>query len=406
MICILVCRGYEFTVRPLQRAGPAAPRVVILPYDEVLKKSAVQRGTYVFTDLDRLDIFDLIAASRLFQRLKENGCRAFNDPARVRTRLALLRSLYRHKLNPFDAYSLEDGERPERFPVFIRIAEEHTEGPLTDLIWDQETLESAIEAVLEAGYPRRTLIITEYAAEPVRPGIYRKLSVFRVADRYLPHVCVHDLNWIVKSGKTGIAPMDLYDEELEILQKNPFADAMKKVFEDAEIEYGRVDFGLVDDRPCVYEINTNPTISGPYPHPIPQRVESMKIGWSALIASLVEIDDPDASSAQVDVSGDSVGALSRALQIYPALTDGALRLSREYGRRGDNEAALQSAEAGLAQAPDDAKLNGHLSELLAQAGRLDDALALAGRAVELDPKDSDFLCQLAPSTVEVEICEF
>jgi len=393
MIFFLVCRGYEFTVSDLQDDSEA-PRIAILPYGKALHQSAVPRATYVFTDLDRLDVSELIAAARLFQRLKENGCRVLNDPARVRTRFSLLRSLYRHELNPLNVYSLEDGEVPERFPVFIRIAEEHTAGPLTDLIGDQQELDRAIDAVLAAGYPRRALIITEYAAAPARPGIFRKLSVFRVADRYLPHVCVHDSNWIVKRGKPGIAPMDLYDEELEILQTNPFAGAMKAVFENAEIDYGRVDFGLVDDRPCVYEINTNPTLSGPYPHSVPQRVESMKIGWQALLSALTAIDDePGDPTSQVDVSGESVTALSQALKIHPSLSDGFLRLSKEHARRGDFRAAIQCAEEGTVQAPDDAKLVTLLGQLMVEQGRLPDAINLAKRAAELDPKDPEISVQ-------------
>jgi tetratricopeptide (TPR) repeat protein len=386
MICFLTCRGYEFTITPLLRDSDA-PRIFIIPYDEVLHRSALPFATYVFTDLDRLSIGELSAATRLFQRLRDNGCRVLNNPARVRTRFALLRSLYRNKLNPFNAYLVEEDDTPERFPVFVRIADEHSAGPLTDLIWDQETLERAIEAALEAGYPRRALIIIEYAAAPVRPGVFRKLSVFRVADQYVPHVCVHDVNWIIKRGKSGVAPMELYDEELEILRTNPFAQSMKDVFENAEIDYGRVDFGLVDDRPCVYEINTNPAISGPYHHPIPQRVESMELGWKGLLSALKTIDEPD-SNSQVDVSGDSIAALSHAVKTYPLLSDAFLRMSKEHARRGDVNSAIQCAEAGMDQAPTNMKLIDHLSTLMAQDDRFQDAIDLINRAVELEPKNA------------------
>jgi hypothetical protein len=73
----------------------------------------------------------------------------------VRTRFALLRSLYRNKLNSFNAYLVEEDDTPERFPVFVRIADEHSAGPLTDLIWDQETLERAIEAAAAKASARR-----------------------------------------------------------------------------------------------------------------------------------------------------------------------------------------------------------------------------------------------------------
>lgn len=386
MICFLICRGYEFTAKPLQNDSKS-PQITILTYDKALYKSALPRATYIFTDLDRLDIASLTAAARLFQRLKENGCRVLNNPARVRTRFALLHRLYKNRLNPFDAYLLEERATPERFPVFIRIAEEHSTGPLTDLIWDQQTLDHAIEAALEAGYPRRALILIEYAAQPVRPGIFRKLSVFRVADHYVPHLCVHDVNWIVKHGKPGIAPLDLYDEELEILRNNPFAEDMKAVFENAEIDYGRVDFGLVDDRPCVYEINTNPTISRPYHHPIAQRVGSMEIWWKAFLSAMAAIDEPDGAADQVDVSGDSVTALSNALKIYPLLSQGFLRLSKEHVRRGDCDAAIQCGQVGIGHTPEDVSLTTYISKIMTQKDRLPDAIDLAARAVELNPNN-------------------
>ena len=394
MICFLICRGYEYTVAPLQNDSKA-PDINILPYDKVLYESALPRATYIFTDLDRLDIAELTAAARLFQKLKENGCRVLNNPARVRTRFALLNNLYKNGINPFQAYLVEECDAPERFPVFIRIAEEHKTGPLTDLIWDQETLDHAMEAALEAGYPRRALMIIEYAAAPVRPGIFRKLSVFRVADQYVPHICVHDTSWIVKAGKSGVAPLDLYDEELEILQKNPFAESMKSVFENAEIAYGRVDFGLVDGRACVYEINTNPTISGPYPHVIPQRVESMKIWWNGLLSALRAIDEPADLASQVDVSGDSAAALSRALNTYPLLSNGFLRLSKEHERRGDCCAAIQCAQAGLGHAPDDVKLIKYLSVLMRSKDRIAEAIDLASRALEIDPNNVRLLARLS-----------
>ena len=142
MICFLVCRGYGFTVRPLQQ-DLDAPEITILPYGQVLRESTLPKATYVFVDIDRLNSAELVGAGRLFRRLAAGGCRVLNDPARVLTRFPLLRTLNRCGINGFDVFSIEEADKPKRFPVFIRIADDHV-GPVTDLIEDQETLERAI----------------------------------------------------------------------------------------------------------------------------------------------------------------------------------------------------------------------------------------------------------------------
>jgi len=51
---------------------------------------------------------------------------------------------------------------------------------------------------------------------------------------------------------------ELYDEELRIVRENPYGSAVAAAFELAGIEYGRADFGLVDSKVQLYEINSNP----------------------------------------------------------------------------------------------------------------------------------------------------
>jgi hypothetical protein len=74
----------------------------------------------------------------------------------------------------------------------------------------------------------------------------------------------------VKYGETGCSPEELYEEEEALfstpVNTNPLLLPVTKAFELANINYGRADFGIVNGRPEIYEINTNPhiglTISG------------------------------------------------------------------------------------------------------------------------------------------------
>jgi hypothetical protein len=52
--------------------------------------------------------------------------------------------------------------------------------------------------------------------------------------------------------------------ERRYLEDNPHAGQLRRCFELAHIDYGRIDYGLVGDSIQVWEINTNPTI-GPGP---------------------------------------------------------------------------------------------------------------------------------------------
>jgi len=223
--------------------------------------------------------------------LRDDGMRVLNDPARLPSRYGLLRQLCRHGINDFDAYRVEEGSVPARWPVFLRAEGEH-DAPLTDLMHNWDEARRAIEAAVAAGVPISSLLLVEYAAEPVRPGLFRKLSVFRIGDVYFGANCVHEDKWLVKLGTKGIAPPELYEDELRLVRDNPFEAALKPVFELATIEYGRADFGLVGGKAQIYEINSNPHIQFPTEHPSVARTESFRVFKQNFYAALAGIDTP------------------------------------------------------------------------------------------------------------------
>jgi len=62
--------------------------------------------------------------------------------------------------------------------------------------------------------------------------------------------------WVVKTA--DIATDETLREELEYLDTFPQTDHVREVFRVAGIDFGRIDFGMKDGRPQVWEINTNP----------------------------------------------------------------------------------------------------------------------------------------------------
>ena len=281
-------RGHEGTHTKVVK-DPAAPRIELLHYDQLFASRALPRAAYVFTDLDRLAPWDLELAARVYRDLAAAGLPVLNDPARARTRFALLRALHQAGVNEFNAYRLDEGLRPARYPVFLRRAAGHGR-PSSGLLEDWDAARREVASALSAGIPESSLLLIEYAAEPVRPGLFRKLALSRIGPRWLPQVCVHDEHWLVKYGKFACATPELYDEELRILRENPFLGPVQRAFEIAGIEYGRADFGLVGGRVQIYEINTNPTLKPGRLHPVPQRNESQRLVWSQHMAALRELD--------------------------------------------------------------------------------------------------------------------
>jgi len=291
LIVILTTGSHRYTHRVLARERRLD--VKLLSYEEVFRLRRLPRATYVFTDMDRLGYFELEQAGLLYGQLRRAGLMTLNDPTRVSQRFKLLRQLKREGINDFDVWSLNDAAPPDRFPVFLRTASAHR-GVLSGLLANQEALDQAIGAALEQGLPQRELLAVEYCAEPVAPGLFRKLSLYRVGERMITGTCVHDNQWVAKNGVKGIATEALYDDELRMVRDNPHGELLRRVFTLANIDYGRADFALVGGRPQIYEINTNPMLAPPQPHPVKARVESSTLAHENLIAAFAAIDSAGA----------------------------------------------------------------------------------------------------------------
>ena len=295
MIIFITANDHRYTHQALAKERDVDVRVI--SHGELkARASNLPMATYIFTDVDRLAPEQLFNAAQYYRALRKLGIKALNNPARMLSRVGLLRALNRAGVNAFDAYRLEELSGPVRWPVFLRVDGSHSD-PLSGLLNDQAELDAAIADCIGRGVPRSLLLIIEYAAEPVFPGLYRKLSVFRVGDLMFGFTCVHDDKWLVKYGTPGIATPELYDEEYELVADNPYLETMRTVFDIAGIDYGRVDFGLVDGQPQIYEINNNPDVKlQPKRGPVARREESNALFRENYLAALRAIDTPSAQA--------------------------------------------------------------------------------------------------------------
>jgi hypothetical protein len=300
MIIFLVATDHRYTHQRLlnEMGGPA---VSLVCYPEFFNRTQTPPGTYIFTDFDRLNFWQLEVAAEAFRVIKSSGSFALNDPARVRQRFALLRQLQREGINQFGVYRIEAGEMPERYPVFLRNESSHR-GSISRLITDSQSLKAAIDEVLTKGLvPERHLIAVEYAADPITEGLFRKMAAFRIGDRIVPTVSVHERSWNVKYGERGVAGENIYQDENKQIRTNPYEKELMRAFTTANIEYGRADFALVHRSVQIYEININPALPREDSlHPSISRRDSKAYSWNQYISALKAIDRPGGSAISLD----------------------------------------------------------------------------------------------------------
>lgn len=268
MIHYLVTAGHDrHTMRRFRRwwAGPLRDRIRILAYEALPDRSAAEPGLYVFSDLERLRPGERAAAAALYARLVAAGpaFRALNDPSRALARPELLCALHERGVNAFRAWRADGPLSAARFPVFVRAANAH-EGSFTGLLRRPEEVEPAIRRVLRRHwrFRREDLLVVEFLDTSDGDGTFRKCSAMRIGPALLSRHLLFGGDWVVK--KPGMLDAARLREEQEFLDTFPHREQVHAAFEIARIDYGRIDYSVLDGRVQVWEINTNPVL---IPHP-------------------------------------------------------------------------------------------------------------------------------------------
>jgi hypothetical protein len=103
-------------------AGPSHPVIKILAYETL--PTILPRGTYIFSDLERLSSAQVTLAGEVWNQLGAagDGIRLLNHPVKAARRLTLLERLCEAGRNTFRAYRATDRKVDPRFPVFVRRA--------------------------------------------------------------------------------------------------------------------------------------------------------------------------------------------------------------------------------------------------------------------------------------------
>lgn len=255
----------------------AAARVI--SYDSLSRRRLITAATVIFTDLERLRHHELEFAGRMFQQLAAAGMRTLNDPGRVAQRAELLYRLHAAGINRFRAWPAALDPRPTRFPVFFKCAAGHDQH-VDSLLGDQDALERELARLRATSFPLTHMLVIEFANEALRPGVWRRHAMYRIASTLVPAAVVTESSPFVKSGTKHLANEAENAASVAEIAENPYARPLEHAFDLAGIDFGRADFGFDGGSPAIYEINTNPSI--------PRRAGSAHPGLAAATMELTK----------------------------------------------------------------------------------------------------------------------
>lgn len=291
MIHYLVTSRFSSTVRRLLRSAPELRKAIrYLTYEELFFQLGGPIGHYIFSDIDRLSRYEREIAGNFARALRRAApaARLLNDPVAALDRVPLLAALQRAGINDFGAVRLDAGQRPQRFPVFIRTEDGHF-GPESDLLHDDAALDAALAELGARGLPLCGRIAVGYAAQPHGDGRFRRYSAYKIGERIFADELFVSRQWAVKDD---VAQWDAaaVAEELAFVSTNPHADILRNAFAAGHIDFGRADYGVVDGRVQVYEINTNPTFA--IGRLQDARHRRRVINWQSTIDAIRALDAP------------------------------------------------------------------------------------------------------------------
>ncbi len=229
-------------------------------YDDLFHSFQPKAGVYIFSDAERLYPRQAELAAKRWRALEHAQVPVIllNHPTHVMRRFELLRALHSTRMNRFNVYRLNDNYLPVRFPVFLRYENDH-QGAQSPLLHNKVELEAAIARWNMAGRSREDAIITEYVDTKDARGCFRKYSCFIVGDRIIPRHLFFSRHWSVKAGDSF--EEEQLEEELQFLRTNPHEEFLSEVARKSCISYGRIDYGVSEGGPQIFEINTNPQIA-------------------------------------------------------------------------------------------------------------------------------------------------
>lgn len=203
---------------------------------------------------------------------KPQAPQILNAPPKALRRYELLKKLKKLGVNRTDVHRLDDPYTIEKvsFPCFIRDEAGHHLTPQSpQLLHSRDHLRAEIERLHNEGVACYGKIVVEFEDTRDDTGLYSKLACFNIANTLIPAHQFWSSDWFVKYSDPHLLAQrpELIERERNFVLTNPHQAQLARLFEAANIDYGRIDYGIRPDGGVhVFEINTNPN------HPAPGAV--------------------------------------------------------------------------------------------------------------------------------------
>lgn len=266
VVFVTLEEGAGHTLNFLNRYGRKWSRhLTELTYCQLVSRAQAPPGVYIFCDRERMLEPERALACRLWDQLATSPQthRLLNNPHKQLTRFELLRALWRQETNDFNVYRAWENRRKLRFPVFVRIENDHS-GPKSSLISSEIALAKVLKHMKDAGVPEELALIVEYQEVRSPDGLYRKYGAYRIGDRIFGQHVLIGKYWSLKAEDRIRNEATLAENSAYFLG-NPHRDLLMPYFELAHIEYGRIDYAFVGERIQIWEINDNPSFANRTP---------------------------------------------------------------------------------------------------------------------------------------------
>jgi hypothetical protein len=241
-------------------APDLANALTVHHYEELPGCRSVPSGTWIFAALDQLTAGGMALVQELAGQLQQpqSESRVLNDPSRVLLRYGLLERLHAEGLNVHRAARAGSRLGDLRYPVFVREEFQHN-GAISPLLKDAVDLRNALGVAARRGYQLDELLVVEFVDTQDAVGRYQRYAAFVIDGTIVAKELMSGTEWMLKSPASAPEAADLLAER-EWVIGNPHEQELRVIFDVAGVDYGRIDFGLIDGRIETWEINLNPTI--------------------------------------------------------------------------------------------------------------------------------------------------
>lgn len=282
------------------RAPELTDHFDIRHYESLTADPEIAGGAHIFTGLDQLGAAGREAVAALHEAVRAQFPHdpVLNHPERAARRFELLTRAYETGINTFRARRVGDSLDGVRYPVFVREESGHG-GPLSGLLRNRGQLDASLRALWARGYPRADLLVIEFRDLSDGEGRFVSAAALRVGNLIIPSHMISGRHWVLKWSHSDHDERAMR-EYVDYVRDHPHAAWLRKAFELAGVEYGRIDYGIRGDTLQIWEINLSPSV-GPspgqkppdYPSPIMDLLQEARRIYNGKLASAFVALDPE-----------------------------------------------------------------------------------------------------------------